>query len=233
MSYFDSVVCVNLDRRTDRWAEACEEMRLCGLEGCERISAAYTPEDHVIGCSLSHRGIWHRIAKGDLGDRTLILEDDFRFTTRSLLLKAGFPPNADPLRIFDSCPGVSFTERFEAILSYIPDKWDLLYLGGGYEAPPIARVNKYIIRNYGMHTTHAYAISRDFARKMVDRLTMDSPLGGGIDSILASASKEPDVFSYTTTPRFFIQRPTSMSDINPQPPGFPWSMTDSTHELMV
>jgi hypothetical protein len=233
LGYFDSIVCVNLDKRTDRWAEAREELRLCGLEGCVRISAAYTPEDHVIGCSLSHRGIWHRIASRELGDRTLILEDDFQFITRSILLKAGFSAAADPVRIHESCPGESFAERFDWMRGWIPDRWDLLYLGGSYESPPVGRVNKYIIRNAGMHTTHAYAISRAFAKKMADHLGMAVSLGGGIDSHLVSQSKEPDVFSYTLTPRLFIQRPTSVSDINPQPLGFPWSQTDAAHEMMV
>lgn len=237
MSYFDSVFVINLDRRVDRWSEAERELVRCGLEG-ERFSAVEPPPDtpgrYVVGCTASHRAIWRRVAAGKCGDRTLILEDDFVFTTRALLMSVGYQDGSDVLRIFDSCSGVSFQARFSVMLAYVPDRWDLLYLGGGYESTPRARINTHVIRNNGMHTTHAYAIARKFACRVTELLDKESPgHPGPCDSMLANWSKEPDIVSYTLTPRLFIQRPTSHSDIDPKPLGFPWSMTDAAHEGMV
>ena len=231
-NYFDSIFCVNLDRRTDRWAEAREELRLCGIERCERMSAVDTPHDHVGGCLASHTALWRRIATGACGQRVLILEDDFHHITRAELLRVGFTPASDVMKIFDSCPGVSAPERFAAMLPQVPTHWDLFYLGGSYEDKPHSRVAPHVIRNRGMHTTHAYGISYGFASKMIALFDTHGS-GAAIDSHLASQAKDADVFSYTLTPRLFIQRPTSVSDINPQPPGFPWSQTDSRHEMMV
>lgn len=244
-AYFDHFFCINLDRRPDRWAEAQAELQRCGVPACERFSAI---DRHgmtgggAAGCGASHCTLWRRIAKGECGDHVVIFEDDFMLTTRELLLSVGYTPERDEVRIFDSLPGHTAEERLAMILPYVPASWDLLYLGGGYESPPLARANEHMIRNGGMLTTHAYAITRKMAGTVTAYL--DALHGAGTDdeptvhsdtpdSVLALLSKREDVFSYTMTPRLFIQRPTSPSDLNPQPAGFPWDQVDSRHELMV
>lgn len=230
---FDSVLCVNLDRRTDRWDEAQRELSLCGLSRCQRVAAVERP-NATVGCALTHRGIWRRIAAGELGERVLVLEDDFKFLTRAELLRVGSSPEV--LRIFDSCPGFGLAERLAPMLPHVPDGWDLLYLGGSYETRPSGRVHPHVIRNAGMLTTHSYAITKSFAQRLTAHCDSWCPAGehiGPADCALAEQAKRPDVFSYTLSPRLFIQRPSSPSDINPQPLGFPWSMTDPAHEMMV
>jgi hypothetical protein len=232
---FDHVFCVNLDRRPDRWAEAQAELAACGISGCERFSAIYNPANTYVGCLQSHAALWCRIASGQFGERVLILEDDFKFLTREDLTAAGYTAAGDhTLRIFDSCLGKSFAERWGSMRSSVPDDWDLLYLGGGYETAARYRVNKYIIRNAGMLTTHAYGISRSFAQRAMETLAEGGfVLQGGPDSFLATMCKDETVRSYTLSPRLFIQRPGSPSDLNPNAPGFPFSMTDPTHEMAV
>lgn len=235
LNYFDRIFCINLDRRPDRWTEAQAELRLCGIEGCERLAAILLP-NCTDGCTASHRAIWRRIAAGECGERVLVFEDDFMFVTRAELVRVGFQERDATLKIFDSCPGTTFLERFSEMLPSVPDRWDLLYLGGGYESPPWGRVNRHVIRNAGMLTTHAYAIGRRFAAELTERLDKEFPppaiVIGAPDSLLALRVKDPRVLSYTLTPRLFIQRPTTMSDLNPQPTGgFPWSMTDAAHEV--
>ena len=240
MEYFDSVFVINLDRRPDRWAEAQAELRLCGLKA-ERFPGIVPPPEWaataVVGCTASHRALWRHVASGAAGDRVLIFEDDFMHLTRSMLLQAGFQEGSDVLRIFDSCPGETFPERFDAMLPCIPTAWDLLYLGGSYEAEARGRFSERIIRNRGMHCLHAYGLHRHFAERFTTYLDGEVPpprlVGGAFDSMIADQAKKPDVFSYTTTPRLFIQRPTTASDANPQPEGFPWSMTDPGHEKAV
>jgi GR25 family glycosyltransferase involved in LPS biosynthesis len=244
-NYFDHVFCVNLDRRPDRWAEAQAELQLCGVSTCERLSAVDRRGmfgGGAAGCGASHRVIWRRVAAGECGDRVLIFEDDFMLTTRKTLLRAGYKPEREEVKIFDSLPGQTVEARLAAILSYVPASWDLLYLGGGYQTEPIARLNKYLIRNGGMLTTHAYAITRKMAKLVTEQLDAGYGSGtesnpnvhsGASDTVLAALSKQDDVFSYTMTPRMFIQRPTTQSDLDPKSPGFPWDQVDSRHELMV
>lgn len=239
--YFDgNIFCLNRNSRPDRWAEAQAELVLCGITRCERFPAVHDGASNgASGCAASHRSMWRRIAVG-AGSRALIFEDDFKFLTRSELTRVGYVDTQNEVRIFDSCPGQFLTERFEFLIGHVPPIWDLLYLGGGYECKPHNRVNRYVIRNAGMLCTHAYAISREYAQRMTAHLDSGYPHesdpivhSGPPDSVLASLSKSLDVFSYTLSPRLFIQRPTSQSDIDPKPPGFPWSMTDSAHEMMV
>ena len=243
--YFQHFFCVNLDRRPDRWKEAQSELRVCDISSCERFSAFDRhgmPGGGFNGCGASHRALWRRIATGSCGDRVAIFEDDFMLTTREILLRVGFTSSREELKIFDSLPGKTAEERLAAILVHVPMHWDLLYLGGSYQAPPISRVNKHVIRNNGMHATHAYVITQRMAKLATEILdvgygvdTEHNPAihSGAPDSVLAELSKRSDVFSYTLSPRLFIQRPTSQSDLNPQPLGFPWDQTDSHHELMV
>lgn len=239
-AYFDSIFCVNLDRRTDRWGQAQAELTLCGIERCRRFQAVDYPLNGPIGCAMSHRRLWRHIATGDLGERVLILEDDFTFVTREMLLLAGYTDVSDTMRIFNSCVETMLARRFATMIDEVPSDWDLLYLGGSYETSPLSRVDKHVIRNNGMHTTHAYGITRAFAGRMTAHLDPHYPPEtdahcGGIDSALASQTKQaPEVFSYTLMPRLFIQRPLSKSDINPNASlGFPFSQVDSAHEMIV
>jgi GR25 family glycosyltransferase involved in LPS biosynthesis len=223
-SYFDRIFLINLDRRPDRWAESQKELAMCGIEKCQRLPAVGGPCD-------SHTVLWEELADGKLENRLLVFEDDFMLTTREVLLKAGYQPTQEEVVIFDSCPGATLEKRFGVMIDEVPESWDLLYLGGGYECEPRCRVRKHVIRNRGMLTTHAYAMSRKFARRLCESRVYI----GNVDSILAEWSKKDDVYSYTLSPRLFIQRPSSPSArMDPPPPiGFPWDQTDSRHEKMV
>jgi hypothetical protein len=243
---FDSVFYINLDRRPDRRVQAEEELRICGIDRCERFSAIQTttlPHHGGIGCTASHRHIWRMTSVGQLGDRVLILEDDFQFVTRKLLVEAGYTDASDTMRIFMSVPWETFHERVNFLLPYVPEKWDLLYLGGSYASAPYGRVNQHVIRSSGMHATHSYAITRDFAKiltQMMDDVCppRDNPEDchpGATDSILCGdlVSGNKKFFVYTLTPRLFIQRSGTKSDLTHQVGGFSTSMTDPNHEMSV
>jgi hypothetical protein len=240
---FDSIVCLNLDRRPDRWAQALGELRLCGLDGrCQRISAVDRPNDGNAGCTASHRAIWAKIASGEMGDHVLIFEDDFQVMTRDLLVEAKYADVQDTMRIFDSLapsvPASSVADWLAARLSTmldVPANWDLLYLGGGYASPPKGRVNKWCIRNNGMLTTHSYAIARKFARLITEHLDENwgDEYPGPPDSVLCQYVGADAFCSYTLSPRLFIQRAGVTSDLTGRVHNFPYSMTDPVHEMMV
>lgn len=70
-SFFSKMVCLNLDRRSDRWAESVEEFLQLDIE-VERIPAITHPHGPY-GCSLSHLTA---IRKYQGLDNLLIFEDD-------------------------------------------------------------------------------------------------------------------------------------------------------------
>jgi len=71
-SFFQKTVCINLDRRKDRWAECEAEFEKLGFQA-ERIRAISHPHGPT-GCSLSHLRVMRlcRHLK-----RILVFEDDF------------------------------------------------------------------------------------------------------------------------------------------------------------
>ena len=252
-NYFDAIYVINLDRRTDRWVQAQAELELCGIDTAERWPAYDCPSCGVYGCLKSHRSLIKKIAEGP-GRNALILEDDFQLLTIELLIKAGFTPDSEVMKLFLSAPfppqyarmadiDYDASERFKALISELPADWDVLYLGGGYQKPPLSRVSAHVIRNAGMLCTHAYAISKHHAREFSEALDKNIPQQdpvdgkivdgiGAIDSILATWA--PHHLYYTISPRLFIQRPQSRSDVNlGDGEGFPYSLTDAAHEAMV
>lgn len=232
---FSHVFCINLDARPDRWAEATRELLVCGIGGYERFRAI-DRRGTGGGAGASHRALWRRIASGECGERVLILEDDFMVLSRERLL------SAVQVRIYDSLPGTTGEERMTALRSYLPGAWDLLYLGGSYQTQPLSRLNAHVVRNYGMTRAHAYGISWQAAERITRELDGKHGVGSEDDprvtvgvpgQILVPYAKNPDVFSYTVTPRLFIQRPTSQSDRVSTPPRLESDQIDAQRETAV
>jgi GR25 family glycosyltransferase involved in LPS biosynthesis len=182
--YFDRVVCINLDRRTDRWAECVELFAKHDLR-VERVSAvdgrtlADTPylKKGMLGCVLSHRNVYEAMmASSDT--RILILEDDVDFVSD---LQAAF-------------------ER-----AVIP-QWDLLYLGGYHLQQP-QPVNPGIARITKTTTTSQYAVTRNMAARLVKAFQMvNEPPDITLCRFQAVSA------AYTFHPPLAWQRP-GMSDI--------------------
>ena len=74
--YFEAIYCINLDRRTDRWAQVKKEFEKVGIQDrVIRFSAVETPENGHFWCMASHRTIIQR-AKNAGWKNVLVLEDD-------------------------------------------------------------------------------------------------------------------------------------------------------------
>jgi glycosyl transferase family 25 len=77
---FDKIFYINLDRRIDRYHKIENELKKYDLyDNSERFSAIDTPEQGILGCTMSHLEVI-KIAKERNYKQILILEDDFYFT---------------------------------------------------------------------------------------------------------------------------------------------------------
>lgn len=70
---FDKAICINLDKRTDRWQEAQGEFERFGIQ-VERFPAL-TGKNGMQGLHLSNQAIF----RANAGDSILVLEDDVVF----------------------------------------------------------------------------------------------------------------------------------------------------------
>jgi hypothetical protein len=132
--FFDSIYCINLDTRPDRWAEACREFQALGIaHRVERVPAIAHPDGRE-GCRLSHLECVRRASLAG-AETVLIFEDDVTF-----------PDFA-----------VGRLARSLARLRTVPD-WDVFYLGGLVQAVPTERHED--LFRAPVAQTHAYAVHR-------------------------------------------------------------------------
>lgn len=151
-------VCVNLDRRPDRWesfAHGCpvpDVARFPAIDGRKvRPPRWWTQGGGAWGCMISHIRILEQ-ALADGFDRdggvVLALEDD-----------ALFPPD--------------FAERVERFLDAVPGDWDQIYLGGqhrGLRTRPPQQINAEVIRPFMVNRTQAYAVRGRFILQLYRHL---------------------------------------------------------------
>jgi GR25 family glycosyltransferase involved in LPS biosynthesis len=100
--YFDKVVVINLDRRTDRMEKIGPALDSLGIE-YERHSAVDGKElgiNPIFAGTMSHV----EVMKKYRDKKILILEDDAEFVE-------------------------DFNEKFEQVMQTIPGDWDIFYLG--------------------------------------------------------------------------------------------------------
>lgn len=143
-------ICINLDRRPDRWEQF---LRNCPLAGVERFPAIdgrrcrpptwWRQGGGARGCMLSHLRILEQALMDGLSQRggvLLVLEDD-----------ALFPPD--------------FAEKAERFIAALPRDWEQVYFGGQHRAlriRPPRRINTEVIRPYMVNRTQAYAVRGHF-----------------------------------------------------------------------
>lgn len=137
--YFDKIYCINLDRRSDRWAECVQIFKNLKLQ-VERFSACdgqlietgfgklYNGE---LGGTISHTKLIKKI-KDENFDKVLILEDDVEFCN-------------------------NFIPLIEETLNKLPEDWDIFFLGGNHTGG-YSKINEKIGRVYKTFALHAYAV---------------------------------------------------------------------------
>lgn len=204
--YFDRIFVINLARRGDRWQHCLEQFRKHDIRNFTRFEgyAGVIHRDVVngnCGCTASHRALLEILAYHRWG-RVLILEDDFEI-------------------LHDD-----FRDRFAAMISEVPDDWDMLYLGGHYQEDAQSRVSEHVIRIGGMLTTSSYGITWRQARKMAPYVSGVGP----IDSLYIGFNRADRCYIFQ--PRLMIQYP-NYSDLQEKESDNSQCMQDCSHESRV
>ena len=141
MSLFPLTICINLDRRPERWQRVQHAFAAHGIQPVRRFSASdgneialpntWTHSPGAFGCLDSHVRVV-REARDAGASSVLIFEDD------AVL---------DP----------QFKEKFAMFAEELPDDWDMLFLGALHKDEPV-RVSEHIARITKANSTFAYVI---------------------------------------------------------------------------
>lgn len=214
--YFDKVICINRESRTDRWDHFVAMCRKHGILS-DRFEAheGNMPDGSFngnYGCTASHRGVLELICHNQW-ERTLIFEDD--------------ADAVEPGRYGDHAVNrLPLMQQWEQIKPEIPAEWDMLFLGGHYGSPPQSRLSPHVIKIDTMLTTSSYAITLNFARKIAPHISGIGP----IDSLYTGF--QPSNRCYCIQPRLFVQY-ANESDLQHQHADNGPCMLDPNHEAMV
>jgi GR25 family glycosyltransferase involved in LPS biosynthesis len=143
--YFDKVVVINLDKRTDRLEKISKQLDELGItfERFSAIDGKAEGIDPIVAGRMSHTKVWEK----NLGKKVLILEDDAEFVD-------------------------NFNEKFTEVIQTLPSDWDVLYLGA-LVAPKTGRVtqvNQHWYKQIVSTGTHAYCIKPDKMSYFINKL---------------------------------------------------------------
>jgi GR25 family glycosyltransferase involved in LPS biosynthesis len=140
---FTKIVCINLDRRADRWQRIQGELARHGFTSIARFAAIdgdtvekpahWNHTAGAYGCLLSHVQVVSE-ARGSGAPNVLIFEDD------AVL---------DP----------EFEKKFARFIKEVPDDWDMLYFGALHKDEPV-KISEHVARISKANSTFAYALKR-------------------------------------------------------------------------
>ena len=139
---FPHKICINLDRRPERWNDMRGKFDRCGIHDVQRFAAvdgqrAVIPANWLdspgaYGCLRSHLEVVQEARK--LGwPSVLIFEDDAAID-----------------------PGLQ--ENFRSYFPQVPSNWDMLHFGANHMSAPV-EVAKNVVRITSANSTFAYALN--------------------------------------------------------------------------
>jgi len=137
--FFDRVIVINLDKRTDRLQKISAELNALGIS-FERLSAVDAVIENInpiTACMESHIKALN-MAKGQ---RVLILEDDATFDE-------------------------NFNEKFAAFIKELPQDWDMFYLGA--VLLKVKPCNDLMVESIDTSCMHAYCVRPDKIQEMIN-----------------------------------------------------------------
>jgi len=149
--YFPYKVCINLDRRSDRWRRISTRFAAHGISGILRFPA-------IDGSQLEIPAHWSEFpgAYGCLRSHVAVVENARAAGARSVLV---FEDDAvlDP----------DFNSKFPAYVSQLPQDWDMLMLGAIHGQEP-RKVTSNIGRVTLSLSTFAYALKETIYDRFID-----------------------------------------------------------------
>jgi len=138
---FPHRVCINLDRRPDRWGRVQARLHRHGLLPVERLPAAdgnrldpphgWEFTAGAYGCLVSHLQAVREARRRGL-PTLLLLEDDV---------------------VFDE----ALQEKFARYCGELPGDWDMLFFGALHKQDPV-RISDHLVRITKANSTYAYAL---------------------------------------------------------------------------
>jgi GR25 family glycosyltransferase involved in LPS biosynthesis len=175
--YFDEVIVINLDRRTDRMDKLVPQLEKLDIQ-YKRFSAVDGKKldiDPIVAGLRSHLQVMKLIA----GQRVLILEDDAQFVE-------------------------DFNEKFEKVMQTLPEDWDIFYLGA--LVPKDVGLVRMVNRHWGIQVlttgSQAYCINPSRLEYFISKL---EDYNSYIDIGLRDFAK--DLKAYITQPNLVVQFP--------------------------
>jgi len=202
--YFDQIICINLDRRKDRWEESqlqfskhnIKVKRYSAVDGnpmgwdSKNFAGKRTSLNGAMGCIASHTEVY-QLAKENGWKNVLIIEDDCDFIE-------------------------NLNEIFEKSIKTLPNDWDLLYFGGVHETRNgkfiPEKFNEYFVKAKRIITTTCYAVNHTVYDMILDTVLKNKPyFDCPIDTYLG-AYIQPNITTYAYHPPIAWQR-ASHSDI--------------------
>jgi len=187
--YFDATVCINLDRRKDRWELSQIEFEKINLTKVKRLSAVDGDSIPTVadlkpganGCRLSHmKSFAYAKAKGY--DSFLLLEDDIEFND-------------------------GFHQMFDFMSPQIPEDWDMIYLCANPATGTRIKISDNVFRLYGGYAAHCVIFKSTVYDEAIDRL-----YGNYVQSDLTYADMQNRYNAYLLYPHLAYQR-SDFSDI--------------------
>ena len=187
--YFDSALCINLDRRQDRWKLSQKEFKKIGLENVERISAIDGDTIPTVGdlkpgangCRLSHAKAF-AFAKQKNYKSFLLLEDDIEFHQ-------------------------SFNELFNFMSPRIPQDWDILYMCANPATGTRREIDNNIFKVCGVYAAHCVIF-----KETVYEIALNNLITNYIQSDLTYGEIQKQYNAYVLYPHLAFQR-SDYSDI--------------------
>jgi GR25 family glycosyltransferase involved in LPS biosynthesis len=138
---FSKTVCINLDRRPERWQRMQAQLARHGFDNVQRFPArdgetlakpaGWIHTAGAYGCLLSHVEVIREAQRSNAAS-VLIFEDD------TVL---------DP----------DFQNTFNSFSNEVPDNWDMLYLGALHKDEPV-QISEHVARITKANSTYAYAL---------------------------------------------------------------------------
>jgi glycosyl transferase, family 25 len=138
---FPNIVCINLDRRPERWQRMQREFARHDIKRVQRFSAldgeilvkpaGWSHSSGAYGCLRSHVEVV-KAARDSGAPTVLIFEDD-----------AVLDPD--------------FQNKFDTFSKEVPDDWDMLYFGALHKDQPV-KISEHVGRITKANSTFAYAL---------------------------------------------------------------------------